>query len=197
MQIRRIIIATGNGASRAPMAAELLKRELSGQPIEILSRGLIVQFPEPLNQKAEAVMAADGIVFDSFETKELKNGEIIANNAIIYSLPMPIFSEIHIEKTFSCEGYIDWFEPKDEYYDYSFSECLRSFSVVNFSKSDYIYTFSGNIIQTDDVKEGRVLKVNKSRLKNLTFLYNIKATKIYTKDKKNTNSVLFIYRGIR
>ena len=33
MQIRRIIIATGNGASRAPMAAELLKRELSGQPI--------------------------------------------------------------------------------------------------------------------------------------------------------------------
>ena len=85
MQIRRIIIATGNGASRAPMAAELLKRELSGQPIEILSRGLIVQFPEPLNQKAEAVMAADGIVFESFETKELKNGEI-TDKTLIFTM---------------------------------------------------------------------------------------------------------------
>ena len=112
-----------------------------------------------------------------FKGGKLKNGKIIANNAIIYSLPTPIFSEIHIKNTFSCEGYIDWFEPKNGYYDYSFSECFRSFSVVNFSKSDYIYTFSGNIIQTDDVKEGRVLKVNKSRLKNLTFLYNIKDDK--------------------
>jgi protein-tyrosine-phosphatase len=67
------------------MAAELLKRELSGQPIEILSRGLIVQFPEPLNQKAEAVMAADGIVFDSFETKELKNGEI-TDKTLIFTM---------------------------------------------------------------------------------------------------------------
>lgn len=143
-----------------------------------------------------------------FKGGKLKNGKIIANDAIIYSFPMPIFSEIHIEKTFSCEGYIDWFEPKNGYYDYSFSECLRSFSVVNFSKSDYIYEFSGNIIQTDDVKEGRVLKVNKSRLRNLIFLYNIKddenphvysnSISIYdaTFENKNHNELPVIISGL-
>lgn len=57
-QVRRIIFVAGNGISRAPMAAGILSDLLGEEyPIEILARGLVVAFPEPLNQKTEAVLA--------------------------------------------------------------------------------------------------------------------------------------------
>jgi protein-tyrosine-phosphatase len=87
MNVRRVVICTGNGTARAPMAAELLKRWLKEKdsPIEVLTRGYVVQFPEPMNQKAEAVMASDGITVDGFESRELKNEEI-TDKTLIFTM---------------------------------------------------------------------------------------------------------------
>ncbi len=84
--IRRVIFCSGNGISRAPMAAGIF-RELIGDasPIEVYARGLVVAFPEPLNQKTEAVLAANGITFEKFSSQELKNEEI-TDKTIVFTM---------------------------------------------------------------------------------------------------------------
>lgn len=53
---RRIIFVSGADIARGPMAAELLRNEDLAQEYVIDSRGIVVLFPEPANQKAEAIM---------------------------------------------------------------------------------------------------------------------------------------------
>ena len=85
-QVRRIIFAAGNGISRAPMAAGILSDLLGEEyPIEILARGLVVAFPEPLNQKTESVLAGKGISMEGFSSKELKNEEI-TDKTLIFTM---------------------------------------------------------------------------------------------------------------
>lgn len=84
-EIRRIIFAAGNGISRAPMAAAILKSLLGDSPIEVLSRGIVVQFPEPLNQKAEAVLAANGLAPENFTSRQLKDEEI-TDRTVIFTM---------------------------------------------------------------------------------------------------------------
>ena len=69
------------------MAVAIMMDELEKMhktlPLEILSRGILVQFSEPLNQKAEAVMASNGIVINDFFSKKLDNGEITDKTLIL------------------------------------------------------------------------------------------------------------------
>ena len=62
----RIIFVAENDTCRAPMAAGILGESVLKQPVEIMSRGLVVLFPEPLNQKAEAVMISNGNNMENF-----------------------------------------------------------------------------------------------------------------------------------
>ena len=65
----KIIFVAENGTCRAPMAAGILKDMLPGKQIEILPRGLVVLFPEPLNQKAEAVMISNGLPTEGYRSR--------------------------------------------------------------------------------------------------------------------------------
>ena len=73
--IKRIIFVAGNGVSRAPMAAGIFSQLYSKGDIEVLCRGFVVQFPEPLNQKAEAVMISNGITMEDFTSREITEGD--------------------------------------------------------------------------------------------------------------------------
>ncbi|MGC4018783.1 MAG: L-threonylcarbamoyladenylate synthase [Muricomes sp.] len=53
---RRIVFLSNTDTSRGPVAAELLRNQDLEQEYVIDSRGLVVLFPEPVNQKAEAIM---------------------------------------------------------------------------------------------------------------------------------------------
>ncbi len=53
---RRIIFVSSADNCRGPMAAELLRNQELQQEYKIESRGMVVLFPEPANQKAEAIM---------------------------------------------------------------------------------------------------------------------------------------------
>lgn len=53
---RRIIFVSTTDNCRGPMAAELLRNQELSQEYVIESRGMVVLFPEPANQKAEAIM---------------------------------------------------------------------------------------------------------------------------------------------
>ncbi len=80
--IRKIIFVSGHGISRAPMAAELLRRKWLCAPAEILARGRLVQFPEPLNQKAEAVLISNGIQCSDYMSAQLTDEEITDGTVI-------------------------------------------------------------------------------------------------------------------
>lgn len=64
---RRIIFVSKNDNCRGPMAAELLRNENLLQEYQVGSRGMVVLFPEPANQKAEAIMRSHQMTLASHE----------------------------------------------------------------------------------------------------------------------------------
>ena len=78
---KRVIFAEGSGITRAPMAAEIFK-SICSDDIEVLYRGILVQFSEPINQKAEAVMISNGITVTDFEAKELDSSDITGDTIV-------------------------------------------------------------------------------------------------------------------
>ncbi len=67
----RIVFVAESGTCRAPMAAGILRDIGLKRNIEIVSRGLVVLFPEPLNQKAEAVMISNGLLTEGYMSSPL------------------------------------------------------------------------------------------------------------------------------
>ncbi|MEE1007811.1 MAG: phosphotyrosine protein phosphatase [Agathobacter sp.] len=92
----RIIFVGQSGSCREPMAAGILREfPLKYQP-EILARGLVVQFPEPMNQKAEAVLISNGIKTDGFISRQLE-AEDITNETLILTMEN-VHRELVLEK---------------------------------------------------------------------------------------------------
>ena len=54
------------------------------RPVEILSRGLVVQFPEPMNQKAEAVLISNGINMENFVSQQLTEEDL--EDALVFTM---------------------------------------------------------------------------------------------------------------
>ena len=54
MEYNKLIFVAQTGTCREAMAAGIMGDFTLRHPLEILSRGLVVQFQEPMNQKAEA-----------------------------------------------------------------------------------------------------------------------------------------------
>lgn len=67
----KIIFVAESGACRAPMAAGILKDIGLKREIEVCARGLVVLFPEPMNQKAEAVMISNGLPTEGYMSSPL------------------------------------------------------------------------------------------------------------------------------
>lgn len=84
-KINRIIFAAGSGTTRAPMAAAIMENMRGDLPIEILARGIVVQFPEPLNQKAEAVLIGNGITLEGYAAKQISD-EDITDATLIFTM---------------------------------------------------------------------------------------------------------------
>lgn len=82
-EYNRIMFVCGSDTCRAPMAAGILAEYNLKRPIEILSRGLVVLFPEPLNQKAEAVMISNGINMEGFMSKQLTEEELTDDTLVL------------------------------------------------------------------------------------------------------------------
>ena len=81
--IDRIIFVAKSGTSREPMAAGIMNEFVLKKPVEILARGLVVQFPEPMNQKAEAVLISNGLNTEGFTSKQLDIEEVTENTIIL------------------------------------------------------------------------------------------------------------------
>ena len=73
---RRIVFVSTSDTCRAPMAAEILRQKNLEQEYVIDSRGLIALFPEPANQKAEAVMKSAQMTLVNHTANAFSEGEI-------------------------------------------------------------------------------------------------------------------------
>ena len=80
---KHIIFVAESGTCRAPMAAGILGEYQLKQIEDIKSRGLVVLFPEPLNQKAEAVMISNGISMDNYMSTQLSEEDFDSDTLIL------------------------------------------------------------------------------------------------------------------
>lgn len=74
--INRIIFADKDGTTRSQMAAEIFKNYRPNFDGDILARGVFVSFEEPVNQKAEAVMIADGLEIKNLTSRKIQPSDI-------------------------------------------------------------------------------------------------------------------------
>ena len=72
----KIVFVGESGTCREPMAAAILKDLGIKGTAEILPRGLVVLFPEPLNQKAEAVMISNGLPTEGYMSSPLTEEDL-------------------------------------------------------------------------------------------------------------------------
>ena len=93
-QYNRIIFVAESGTCRAPMAAGILGQYSLKHPVEILTRGLVVLFPEPLNQKAEAVMISNGINIERFMSVQLTEEDFTEDTLVL------VMERAQLEKVF-------------------------------------------------------------------------------------------------
>ena len=82
---RRILFVSGADTARGPMAAELLRNLDLEQEYVISSAGMVVLFPEPVNQKAEAIMKSTGLTLADHNSRQFE-GEDIQDDTLILAL---------------------------------------------------------------------------------------------------------------
>lgn len=120
--IDKIIFVAKSGTSREPMAAGIMNEFVLKKPVEILARGLVVQFPEPMNQKAEAVLISNGINTEGFTSKQLDIEEVTENTIILTmessdrDKVLELYPEINPERVYVLSEFVgDELEILDPY----------------------------------------------------------------------------------
>lgn len=73
---RRVLFISNSDNCRGPMAAEILRHENLTQEYKIGSRGMVVLFPEPANQKAEAIMRSKQMTLAAHESTQLAEEDL-------------------------------------------------------------------------------------------------------------------------
>ena len=82
---RRITFVSGTDSARGPMAAELLRHRDLEQEYVIHSRGMVVLFPEPANQKAEAIMKSAQMTLENHNSRQFDQ-EDMQEDALILTI---------------------------------------------------------------------------------------------------------------
>ena len=80
---KRIIFVGRSGTLREPMAVGIIKDSFLLEEIEVLARGLVVAFPEPMNQKAEAVLISNGIDMSGFASVPLSDKDVDGDTLLL------------------------------------------------------------------------------------------------------------------
>lgn len=83
MAYKKIIFVAQTGTCREAMAAGIFGEFALPYPLEVVSRGLVVQFPEPMNQKAEAVLISNGINMEGFVSQQLTEEDLTEDALVI------------------------------------------------------------------------------------------------------------------
>ena len=106
----RLIFVSNSDTCRGPMAEAILKSKFLLSELEVESRGLVVLFPEPVNQKAEAMLASHGLTMKDHTAKMLEQEDFDERTLILVmedALKQRIFQEHeNVQNTWQLSEYI-------------------------------------------------------------------------------------------
>lgn len=106
----RLIFVSNSDTCRGPMAEAILKSKFLLSELEVESRGLVVLFPEPVNQKAEAIPASHGLTMKDHTAKMLEQEDFDERTLILVmedALKQRIFQEHeNVQNTWQLSEYI-------------------------------------------------------------------------------------------
>ena len=106
----RLIFVINSDTCRGPMAEAILKSKFLLSELEVESRGLVVLFPEPVNQKAEAILASHGLTMKDHTAKMLEQEDFDERTLILVmedALKQRIFQEHeNVQNTWQLSEYI-------------------------------------------------------------------------------------------
>lgn len=106
----RLIFVSNSDTCRGPMAEAILKSKFLLSELEVESRGLVVLFPEPVNQKAEAILASHGLTMKDHTAKMLEQEDFDERTLILVmedALKQRIFQEHeNVQSTWQLSEYI-------------------------------------------------------------------------------------------
>ena len=111
----RLIFVSNSDTCRGPMAEAILKSKFLHRLylhhlMEVESRGLVVLFPEPVNQKAEAILASHGLTMKDHTAKMLEQEDFDERTLILVmedALKQRIFQEHeNVQNTWQLSEYI-------------------------------------------------------------------------------------------
>ena len=92
------------------MAEAILKSKFLLSELEVESRGLVVLFPEPVNQKAEAILASHGLTMKDHTAKMLEQEDFDERTLILVmedALKQRMFQEHeNVQNTWQLAEYI-------------------------------------------------------------------------------------------
>ena len=83
MNYSRLIFVCTENTSRSPMAKAIYERMDKENHIRVLSRGLVVLFPEPANPKASAVLKNNDLTIEEHIATVLEESDITENTLIL------------------------------------------------------------------------------------------------------------------
>ena len=111
-KLERIIFVARSGTCLEPMAMGILQDISLKYDVEVLARGLVVSFPEPMNGKAEAILVSNGIIMDNFTSAQLTN-EDITENTLVLTMErkqrdkiLKNFTNAHIENVYALTDFV-------------------------------------------------------------------------------------------
>ena len=106
----RLIFVSNSDTCRGPMAEAILKSKFLLSELEVESRGLVVLFPEPVNQKAEAILASHVLTMKDHTAKMLEQEDFDERTLILVmedALKQRIFQEHeNVQNTWQLSEYI-------------------------------------------------------------------------------------------
>jgi protein-tyrosine-phosphatase len=80
---QKLIFVGDTDTCLAPMAAAIFHNGSLKEEMEVESRGLVALFPEPINEKAEAVMINKGIPRFTHTAKQLEEEDLEERNLVL------------------------------------------------------------------------------------------------------------------
>lgn len=80
---KRVLFVAESGTTRAPMAMAIFLATPRKRQYECEARGLVVQFAEPMNQKAEAVLISNGIEIKDYSSKKLTDADFTEDTLVV------------------------------------------------------------------------------------------------------------------
>lgn len=96
---KQIVFVCNGGTCRSPMAKALFDSLNTEDEISAKARGFVSLFPEPLNQKTEAVIIANGLKLGNYQSVELTEDDI-SDDALVLTMEETLRKKV-------CEKFIN------------------------------------------------------------------------------------------